>query len=141
MTQTEALRMALELLAVATYHSPDLQAKRTEVIDAGLKALSSGATVAQPPVAKPHEQEPWGACVHGRVFVGRLPEHARKFSENEGVPIQWLYTFPPQRKPLTDDQIGAILEDPNIAEKHQGNWLVLPYAYARAIEAAHNIKE
>lgn len=40
-------------------------------------------------------QEPWGACVYGRVFVGKLPEHARKFSEDEGVPIQWLYTTPP----------------------------------------------
>ena len=50
-------------------------------------------------------------------------------------------TTPPQRKPLTDKQIGAILEEPSIAEKHQGHWLVLPYAYARAIEAAHGIKE
>ena len=40
-------------------------------------------------------QEPWGACVSGRVFVGRLPEHARKISEDEGAPIQWLYTTPP----------------------------------------------
>ena len=47
MTKDEALKQALELLAVATYHSPDLQAKRTEVIEQGLKALSSGATVAQ----------------------------------------------------------------------------------------------
>jgi hypothetical protein len=47
----------------------------------------------------------------------------------------------PQRQPLTNEQIGKILDDPNIAEKHQGNWLVLPYAYARAIETAHNIKE
>jgi len=45
----------------------------------------------------------------------------------------------PQRQPLTNEQIGKILDDPNIAEKHQGNWLVLPYAYARAIETAHNI--
>ena len=36
---------------------------------------------------------------------------------------------------LTDEEIGAILEDPTIAEKHQGNWLVLPYSYARAVEA------
>lgn len=56
-------------------------------------------------------------------------------------PTGWtpLYTSPPQRKPLTDKQIGAILEDPNIAELHQGNWLVLPYAYARAIEREHGI--
>jgi hypothetical protein len=45
------------------------------------------------------------------------------------------FDSPPPRQPLTDEEIGAILDDPNIAEKHQGNWLVLPYAYARAIEA------
>ena len=49
-------------------------------------------TTPPPPV-----QEPWGACVSGRVFVGRLPEHARKISEDEGAPIQLLYTAPPQR--------------------------------------------
>lgn len=38
--------------------------------------------------------EPWGACVSGRVFVGALPEHIRKLSEDEGMPIQWLYTTP-----------------------------------------------
>jgi hypothetical protein len=40
MTKDEALATALELLAVATFYSPDSQAKRTEVIAAGLKALS-----------------------------------------------------------------------------------------------------
>jgi len=64
----------------------------------------------------------------------------------ENIDPQWhwmyrpLYTAP-HRKPLTNKEIGAILDDPNIAEKHQGNWLVLPYSYARAIEAAHGIKE
>lgn len=38
--KTEALKLALELLAVATYQSPELQQKRTEVINAGLKALA-----------------------------------------------------------------------------------------------------
>jgi len=47
-------------------------------------------------------QEPWGACVSGRVFVGALPEHVRKLTEDDGLPIQLLYTAP-QRKPLTDD--------------------------------------
>ncbi len=44
-----------------------------------------------------------------------------------------------QRQPLTDQQIGKILDDPNIAEAHQGTWPVLPYAFARAIEQAHGI--
>ena len=43
------------------------------------------------------EQEPWGACVSGRVFVGALPEHVRKLTEDDGLPIQLLYTAPPQR--------------------------------------------
>ena len=48
-------------------------------------------------------QEPWGACVSGRVFVGALPAHVRKLTEDEGAPIQWLYTTPPaaqQAEPL-----------------------------------------
>ena len=39
---------------------------------------------------------------------------------------------PPQRKPLTDEEIGAILEDINAF----GTRL---YTFARAIEAAHGI--
>ena len=39
----------------------------------------------------------------------------------------------PQRKPLTDEEIGAILEDVNA----YGTRL---YTFARAIEAAHGIK-
>lgn len=41
---------------------------------------------------------------------------------------------PPQRKPLTDEEIGAILEGVNA----YGTRL---YTFARAIEVAHNIKE
>jgi hypothetical protein len=44
----------------------------------------------------------------------------------------FAYT-PPQRKPLTDEEIGAILEDVNA----YGTRL---YTFARAIEAAHGIK-
>ena len=42
-----------------------------------------------------------------------------------------LYTHP--AKTLTDEEITEVLNDENIAEYHQGNWLVLPYAFARAI--------
>ena len=44
-----------------------------------------------------------------------------------------LYTTPPQRKPLSEEEIGAILEDVNA----YGTRL---YTFARAIEAAHGIK-
>jgi hypothetical protein len=44
-----------------------------------------------------------------------------------------LYTSPPQRKPLSEEEIGAILEGVNA----YGTRL---YTFARAIEAAHGIK-
>jgi len=36
---------------------------------------------------------------------------------------------------LTDKEIESILSDPNVAEMHRGNWLVLPFLFAREIEA------
>ena len=47
--------------------------------------------------------------------------------------IESLLTGPPQIKELSDEEITEVLNDENIAEYHQGNWLVLPYAFARAI--------
>ena len=43
-----------------------------------------------------------------------------------------LYTTPPQRKPLTDEQINEVLDSMK---------LLVPSRIARAIEAAHGIKE
>jgi hypothetical protein len=37
------------------------------------------------------------------VFVGALPKHVRKLAENDKLPIQWLYTTPPQQQA---EQIG-----------------------------------
>ena len=48
--------------------------------------------------------------------------------------ILYLLGDTPQRKPLTEQEIGAILEDINAF----GTRL---YTFARAIEAAHGIKE
>ena len=45
---------------------------------------------------------------------------------------------PPAQRPwvgLTDEEVGQVLDDPNVAEAHQGHWRVLPFAFARAIEA------
>ena len=46
--------------------------------------------------------------------------------------VRRLYITPPQRKPLSEEEIGAILEDVNA----YGTRL---YTFARAIEAAHGI--
>jgi len=49
-------------------------------------------------------------------------------------PVQPLYTTPPQRKPLTDEEIERIWESLPFCN---GAW----ETFARAIEAAHGIKE
>ena len=87
--------------------------------------------LAQPPLPVQPVQEPWGACVSGRVFVGALPEHVRKISEDEGAPIQWLYTTPPQRKPLTH------IQSKELVDKYGYDLLKLVFQ----TEAAHGIKE
>ena len=52
---------------------------------------------------------------------------------NNGIP---LYTTPPQRKPLTDEQVDAIWPLHTFIQAPDRQWL----AFARAIEAAHGIK-
>jgi hypothetical protein len=45
-----------------------------------------------------------------------------------------------QRKPLTDDEIIEIAKQTQSAEPGREGY-ILPVSFARAIEAAHNIKE
>ena len=70
-----------------------------------------------------------------QIGVGPLREGdviARTTKPRKWNPEWWkfepLYTTPPQRKPLTDEEIGAILEGVNA----YGTRL---YTFARAIEA------
>ena len=82
-----------------------------------------------PKAAQP-EQEPV-ACVVPHGATMRLEWASVDAAHN--AKIGPLYTTPPQRKPLTDEEIGAILEGVNA----YGTRL---YTFARAIEAAHSIK-
>ena len=66
------------------------------------------------------------------VLMYRYPKTEEQFSNME---IQSLYTTPPQRKPLTDEEIETY--------RHMIDWTA-HWSYinfARAIEAAHGIKE
>ena len=96
MTKNEALKLALDAL----------EAWETGCGTTEYLALVEKAVTAIKEVLAQPEQEPWGACVFGRVFVGALPEHVRKLSEDESLPIQWLYTTPPKREwvGLTDEE-------------------------------------
>ena len=111
------------------------------------------------PKAVQPEQEPVAYCNGMPAYEGPLSKTQRKEPEQEPVAtlddleqeiyentrqfvsrdvMEWMlkryYTTPPQRKPLTDEEIGAILEGVNA----YGTRL---YTFARAIEAAHGIGE
>ena len=62
------------------------------------------------------------------------PKQEQKYRRNgdDWVP---LYTAPPQRKPLTDEDVERIVREARVGEHGIG------YTIARAIEAAHDIKE
>ena len=105
------------------------------------------------PKALQPEQEPVAYCNGMPAYEGPLSKTQRKEPEQEPVAtlddleqeiyentrqfvsrdvMEWMlkryYTTPPQRKPLTDEEIGAILEGVNA----YGTRL---YTFARAIEA------
>jgi len=64
----------------------------------------------------------------------RFQKHMRGFVDHGATYETPLYTTPPQRKPLTDDEITLIIAD--CASSHQHTDIHL----ARAIEQAHGIK-
>ncbi len=57
-----------------------------------------------------------------------------EIKENKAEPVAWVYdyTHPPQRKPLTDDQIDKIAEDGLTGYDR--------FTFARAIEVKHGIE-
>ncbi len=117
MTKDEALKLALDALETSMYP----QQKQLQAITAIKEAL------AQP------EQEPvgWYDSISGGMDFTFYKPHRKPSSPSaEWIPV---YSRPPQRKPLSEEEIGAILEGVNA----YGTRL---YTFARAIEAAHGIK-
>ena len=118
MTKDEALRLAWDALEDIGdewgFTSQRTVPKRKEAITAIKEAL------AQP------EQEPVGEIMDAI-------EGAFKCSFTKMLPVGTkLYTAPPQRKPLTDEEIWEALG---------GIDCTRPMLIARAIESAHGIKE
>ena len=130
MTQTEALRMALEALGLTA----DKFQKQREAITAVIKAL---AQPEQEPVAIKHMAE-WVE------YLKRQSDHGQHLRIPSGMSAgtcwdlareleQFINTTPPQRKPLSNQKIIEMYNEPRSdAEMIE---------FARAIEAAHGIKE
>jgi hypothetical protein len=96
--------------------------------------------------AKQEQDEPvaWEYEEYHHAITGQMqwfPEVAFVQPPDEPIlfrKIKPLYTKPQQRKPLTSEQIDEIYFDSTLDIDRQYNQL---YAFARAIEAAHGIKE
>ena len=91
--------------------------------------------------------EPWGASVGDRVWVGKLPTHVPKLAEEEGLPIQWLYTTPQPTQaqagavPLTVSQIRDWWASENGLEDCEMCKITDFLRVVRAVEEKHGIKE
>jgi len=146
-TQTEALKLALEALETSARNWPS---------DSIIEAITAIKEV----LAQPEQERCVGceACIDTACGRDECPKGWPKAAQPEQEPVacvvphgatmrlEWasvdaahnakigpLYTTTPQRKPLTDEEIGAILEGVNA----YGTRL---YTFARAIEAAHGIR-
>ena len=148
MTDKEALKLALEAL---------------ERLDLWLKARYSGIglvgveleaiTAIKEALAQPEQEtvQRLSALVRAQqITIDKLEAQSEQPSQQE--PVAWitktgnvwktkadetdtpLYTTPPQRKPLTDEEIDELSRSMVKGDKSV-NWL------CRAIEAAHGIKE
>jgi hypothetical protein len=114
MTKDEALKLAFEALKenqhlVAENQRHAYVMEYNSIIEKCEEALAQPKELEQKPATKEQIRE---------AMIFNLP----------------LYTTPPQRKPLTDEQINAFFQG---MKPNNGFWL----SFARAIEAAHGIKE
>ncbi len=126
-----ALRLALEALEVANslvdgYYLPKEKAWMPEIEEA-ITAIKAALEAKDEPVAW-MDASRFEELRNGFTVMTTLTKKKAFFDDIA------IYTTPPQRNPLTDEEIGAILEGVNA----YGTRL---YTFARAIEAAHGIKE
>ena len=125
----EALRLALGALQrfiKYDYNENPFDGKDVE----GAEAI----TAIKKALAQP-EQEPvaWAMLHDNGHFIDAIhpDEHARV----EGKYIHPLYTTPPQRKPLSDEEIYSLADSLEIWNEDDEKWILDPNTFARAIEA------
>ena len=124
MTKEEAMKLALEAL----------EADELDMVDDGSGNMvfrkEQAITAMEKLLAQP-EQEPLAWISTGTARMIHWTADKPAYGD-DWVP---LYPAPPQRKPLTDEDIERIVREATVGEHGIG------YTIARAIEAAHGIKE
>ena len=125
-TLREAAQQALEAL------EQDNPSGRTATITLLRAALDEPE---QEPVAWMYTGVKSDGTTHGPHLVWK-PEYMDAMSASKGAQATPLYTAPPQRKPLTEEELAAI----PCTDGPGSDWDAL-VRFARAVEAAHGIKE
>ena len=122
MTDRELMQQALEALeAMQSYAVAERKGLR--ICDEAIASLRE--RLAQP------EQEPFGYFQYSM----HLDAWVQNKEEIKGIAF---YTFPPQRKPLTDEEIGTVL---GFGEYTTASTKTTLLHMARAIERSHDIGE
>ena len=142
MTKDEALKLALEALEEAadaidswgSYASGYFQVKHD--LESDISKAKSAITAIKEALAQP-EQEPvaW-MCADESLINKGYARFSHVCMGDWKIPV---YTNPPQRKPLTDEEVQYALESAFLGSDEKRNWQD-DLRVARAIEAAHGIK-
>ena len=143
-TQTEALKLALEALenpnSGLVPHKGEWNSRQSIAITAIKEALAKEKALQ----ALHDENERLGlykdayAEQEPMAWISTGPARMIHWtSDKPAYGDDWvpLYTTSPQRKPLTDEDVERIVREATVGEHGIG------YTIARAIEAAHGIKE
>ena len=114
MNKNETLHLALETLEEGAQGTRPLGVATLEAI----AAIKAALQTKDEPAAWYRDEDGIRIYYDSKVWADATP----------------LYTAPPQRKPLTDEEIAAISKATHFQSKPVT-------AFARAVEAAHGIKE
>ena len=116
--------MSIQKIKQAIY---ELEGKKTKLIYDALDALYQ--TIEQAEKAEPVAWRFWQPSKVMWCYIN----HVTDLSANRE--FQPLYTYPPSRKPLTDEEIYLAT---NMIDRGEQGWSI---KFARAIERAHGIGE
>jgi hypothetical protein len=140
--QREALKIALEVLdSKHNFNSAEWRVLHYRAFQTIREAL---AETEQYPVAWMYHGILHNGTPHDRPSLIWRPEYMDAMSANMGAKATPLYTAPPQRKPLTDEQLRKLARDAGIKLMNDET-LALGYMpatikkFACAIERAHGI--
>lgn len=134
MTQ-EALKKMYQLLLTEP-HAPTVCAQLERI---AREALAEHAMRETQRLGQEIEQEPVGVVHHKKIssMIGADYEQVAVFFRPL-EPLTQLYASPPQRKPLTNEEIDAIADEYLVDYRIPAGCAL---NFARDIEAAHGIKE